>query len=73
VAKGVAFEGLAPDKDPGYPYAGEPLYHIPYMGDVDPVAVKAALDRWGAKEEAAEGDGADEPAADGEPVAAESP
>ena len=42
VARGKVFEGLAPDVDPGYPYAGEPLYHIPYVGDIDHTAVASA-------------------------------
>ncbi len=43
VAKGIVFEGLTPEQDPGWPYAGEPLYHIPYMGALDPAAVAALV------------------------------
>ena len=58
VAKGKVFEGLPPEKDPGHPYAGEPLYHIPYMGDVDPAAWKAITAAVAV--EPVDGDGAEE-------------
>ncbi len=38
VAKGKVFEGLSPEQDPGHPYAGESLYHIPYVGPIDETA-----------------------------------
>ena len=43
VAKGKVFAGLTPDQDPGHPYAGEPLYHVPFMGAIDPAAVEAIV------------------------------
>jgi len=68
VAKGKAFEGLPPEQDPGHPYGGEPLYHIPYMGDVDPAALKAAL---ATAASGPEGEAAEEPASEPAAEAAE--